>query len=292
MSSRGGWDRERVSYDRDYERDQADRGRDRFDRVVEDDRYTMRGGRGREHSDERHDRRPYDRSYGDDFRQERRFHDDDPRLAPRRDPMPEQDYSRRVVIDRERDREYYRSPSPRRPGFLRRQSSLDTFDRRPLRNFTEREEYPPPARREDIYREDFRAPPYKDIPLPAQEPLPPSRRPRQRFYEDVEVPDPDRFGAERYPERVREREIVRTRRERDDSRETRTTRTRSHRGSSRSSSTSSSSSTSRATTVKNEYPKKGKTRIPAKLVSKRAIIDIGYPFIEEVRHAVSPTVLY
>lgn len=34
-------------------------------------------------------------------------------------------------------------------------------------------------------------------------------------------------------------------------------------------------------TVKSEYPKKGKTRIPARLVSKRALIDLGYPFVEE-----------
>lgn len=30
-----------------------------------------------------------------------------------------------------------------------------------------------------------------------------------------------------------------------------------------------------------EYPKKGKTRIPTRLVSKRALIDLGYPFVEE-----------
>jgi hypothetical protein len=35
--------------------------------------------------------------------------------------------------------------------------------------------------------------------------------------------------------------------------------------------------------TKSEYPKKGKTRIPVRLVSKRALIDIGYPFTEEVR---------
>jgi len=33
--------------------------------------------------------------------------------------------------------------------------------------------------------------------------------------------------------------------------------------------------------VKSEYPKKGKTRIPARLVSKRALEDLGYPFIVE-----------
>ncbi|CRK46621.1 hypothetical protein BN1723_020074, partial [Verticillium longisporum] len=87
------------------------------------------------------------------------------------------------------------------------------------------------------------------------------------------------------PERVREREIIRdksSRRRRDRSRESRTTKTYSHRGSSRSSSTSSrTSSDSGGTAVRSEYPKKGKTRIPARLVSKRALIELGYPFIEE-----------
>lgn len=32
-----------------------------------------------------------------------------------------------------------------------------------------------------------------------------------------------------------------------------------------------------------EYPKKGKTRIPSRLISKRALIDLGYPFTTEVR---------
>lgn len=31
----------------------------------------------------------------------------------------------------------------------------------------------------------------------------------------------------------------------------------------------------------NAYPRKGKTRIPRKLVSERAIIDLGYPYIRE-----------
>jgi hypothetical protein len=45
---------------------------------------------------------------------------------------------------------------------------------------------------------------------------------------------------------------------------------------------SSSSSSDTEVSVKSEFPKKGKTRIPARLVSKRAIIDLGYPFEEEV----------
>lgn len=52
----------------------------------------------------------------------------------------------------------------------------------------------------------------------------------------------------------------------------------------RSSSTSSSSSSEQTTvSVRSEFPKKGKTRMPARLVSKKAIIDLGYPFEEEVR---------
>jgi len=38
-----------------------------------------------------------------------------------------------------------------------------------------------------------------------------------------------------------------------------------------------------------EYPKAGKTRIPARLVSKKAIIELGYPYEEEVRN---PTISY
>jgi hypothetical protein len=42
-------------------------------------------------------------------------------------------------------------------------------------------------------------------------------------------------------------------------------------------------STLRKKRERSEFPKRGKTRMPARLVSKRAIIDLGYPFEEEVR---------
>lgn len=277
MSARGErWDRDRFDYER------ADRGR------YEDDRYYMRGGRGgREHSEERFDR-GYRRAYEDDMVRDRRFHDDEPRFVPRREPPPPApEYERRRVMEQERDRDSYRDDyAPRRPPVLRRQSSLDTFDRRGGgRHFYEHEErYGPPARREDIYRDDHRAPPYTDIPLPKTKALPPPRRPGERYYEDIRIAEPD-FGEDDhrpYPERVEQREIVRTRRRRD-SRESSSTRTRTRRGSSPSSTTTSrSSSSSGGTTVRSEYPKKGKTRIPVRLVSKRALIDLGYPFIEEV----------
>ncbi|GKT50489.1 uncharacterized protein ColSpa_10670 [Colletotrichum spaethianum] len=44
---------------------------------------------------------------------------------------------------------------------------------------------------------------------------------------------------------------------------------------------SNSSRSSVASFHRESYPKKGKTRIPARLVSKRALIDLGYPFVEE-----------
>lgn len=202
-----------------------------------------------------------------------------------------------ITIEKEREREYYQSPSPprrapaARPAFLRRQSSLDTFDRKPLTRFVEREEYGPPARyrerdeyREELYRDDARPPPFTPIPLPRTKALPPPRRYAERDfreYEEIKVAEPDFYGDEDYrgfPERVREREIIRRRR-RSRSKESRAS--HSVRGSVRSDSVSSSSA-SETETVRSEFPKRGKTRMPARLVSKRAIIDLGYPFEEEV----------
>lgn len=265
------WDRDRA-----YERD-------RF----EEDRYSARGsGRGREHSEERFDRRRY---YDDDYVRDRRYYGEEPRFEPRREPARQPEFDRRVVMEKERDREYYRNSSPRRPSFLRRQSSLDTYNRRPLRSvFDQREEYPPPARREDMYRDDYRAPPYTPIPLPKARGLPPPGRREDRLYDDYRPSEPDYPLDDDYrqmPERVREREIIRERDRRDRSRESRATRTHTDRSSSRSSSSSESSSSAGGTTVHSEYPKKGKTKIPVRLVSKRALIDLGYPYVEEVRVA-------
>ncbi|KAM7191270.1 hypothetical protein V8F33_009006 [Rhypophila sp. PSN 637] len=193
----------------------------------------------------------------------------------------------------------FRSPSPPRrapgsggrPGMpLRRPSSLDTFDRASFdrREMVHRErerEYSPAPR-----RDDFRAPPYMDIPLPRHKALPPPRfKEREYFEEEIRVSDPDRFGDDDFHGRservVSEKKIVKTRR-RSRSRESRAT--RSFRSSSRSSSSSSSSATSVTTsrtgttiTARSEYPKKGKTRIPARLISRRALIDMEYPFVEE-----------
>lgn len=279
------WDRNRFTFESARYGDE----RDRDVRFEQGDRYYT--NHGRESSvDDRYERRQYTRPYDDDYvtrdRTERRYYDEEARY---RRPSPPPEFERRVLIEKERERDY-RSPSPppRRPGqLLRRQSSLDTFDRRPAPRFVEREEYGPPAR-----REDYRPERYQPIPLPRSRALPPPRIYAERDYDEIRISEPERYGDDEYrayPERVREREIRRTRRRRDRS-ASRTNRSHTHhsssvRSSSRSSTTTShSSSSSGGTTVKSaksEYPKKGKTRIPARLVSKRALIELGYPYEEE-----------
>jgi hypothetical protein len=113
--------------------------------------------------------------------------------------------------------------------------------------------------------------------------LPPPRR-GPAEYDDIKVAEPDHYGDDHYRpyrDRLQERELVRQRR-RERSRDSHTTRSHRRRSHSRSSASSSRSSSSGGTTIRSEYPKKGKTRIPARLVSKRALIDLRYPYEEEV----------
>jgi len=163
----------------------------------------------------------------------------------------------------------------------------------------EREEYGSPARYREEYRDDVRLPPLTPIPLARTRQLPPPRRYEEKeYYDEIKVAEPDYYGDEEfrgYPERVREREVIRRRRRSRsrDSHRSHSHRSHSHKGHShigsvRSSSVSSSSSSESIVTVRNEFPKKGKTRMPARLVSKQAIIDLGYPFEEEVGKA-TPT---
>ncbi|KAK2008940.1 hypothetical protein LZ32DRAFT_621028 [Colletotrichum eremochloae] len=299
------WDRDRFVYERErdrgypddriprYPEDRAPRYPEERSRYEDRDDYRPPPRRVRDHSDERFDRGPYDRghrgTYDDDLVRDRRYIEED-RYGPRRGEPLDREFDRRLFFEKEPlpQREPQDPYPTRRPTMVRRQSSLDTFDRRPLR-FYEREEYPPPARREDVRpRDDYRAPPYVPIPLPRTRQLGPA--PSQR-YDEIQIAEPGYYGDEEYrgmPERVREREVVKSHRRRDRSRESRvsrSTRKSSHRSSSRSSSTSSrttsTSSSKSTTTIRSTYPKKGKTRIPNRLVSKRALIDLGYPFIEE-----------
>ena len=249
------------------------RDTDRFiyerDRVEEtrSPRSTGRGydpPRARERSvDEIYERRVGNgRFYEDDRVRERTYYNEpeEPRYRPRRES---------VTIEKEREREDYSPPpfrraaAPPRPGLIRRQSSLDTFDRRPLPRFYEREEAGPLARREDV------RPAYVPPPVPRYQTLP--RRYVERDFEEIKISEPDLRDDDYrpYPERVREREIIRTRR-----------RSRSHSLSSRSRSSSSSSASSEEVVIK-KFPRRGKTRMPAKLVSIKAILELGYPYEKE-----------
>jgi hypothetical protein len=252
---------------------------DRFTRETvryEEDRSPRQGSglgpRPRERSvDEVYERRVSGpRGYEEDDRVRERivYDDDEPRYRPKRES---------VTIEKEREREVFNPPPRRapRPGLLRRQSSLDTFDRRPFPRY-EREEYGPPAR-----REDFR-PAYEPPPLPRHRALPPPRRYAERDFEEIKISEPDYYGDEEYrpyPERVREREIIRTRR-----------RSRSRSRESAKSSSSYSTISSEEVVVEKRFPRRGKTRMPAKLVSLKAIIELGYPYEKEA--SVQPFLIH
>jgi len=277
-------DRDRFLYDREREdnRDRYSEIRNRFERD-DDHVYSRVPPRVPSHPPAREpsERRP--RRYEDeeeDFlvRERRRVtYDDEPRYERRRPSPPDSEMDRRSVFI-QREKEKLRSPSPprRRPAqMLRRQSSLDTFDRKPIRHYDR--DYSPPMR-----RDDYRIPPNVPIPLPRSKALPPPRIYSEKdYFDDIRIAEPRRYDGDEYraPERVREKEIIRERRRRSRSRSSRGTSRRSR----SSSSSSSRSSGGTALTAKSEYPKKGKTRIPARLVSKRALIELGYPYTEEVR---------
>lgn len=147
----------------------------------------------------------------------------------------------------------YRRP---RPQFIRRQSSLDTYDRRQMPR----------------YGDEYRLPADVPIPLPIRRPEPP----RERVYEDYESryrgPEEDytdirvreeRRGEHREQSRMRSRSVIRRRRE---------------------NSVSSKSSESSFEDVKHSsiIGRKGRTRLPRRLAHKSAVIQLGLPFEEEV----------
>ena len=163
-------------------------------------------------------------------------------------------YRRRADLERELDPLPVRRPP--RPQFIRRQSSLDTFDRRPMPR----------------YGDEYRIPPEVPVPLPIRRPASPPRRYREReIVEEVYKGD---------HERLDEYDDVRVKRD------------RSRRGSRaatsvRDPSSDSSSSFERvekasvARSTKQDRGRKGKTRMPKRLAEKKAIIDLGYTFEEE-----------
>ncbi|KAJ5154770.1 uncharacterized protein N7500_010209 [Penicillium coprophilum] len=144
-----------------------------------------------------------------------------------------------VAYDRSRRRDD--SPSFRRPQLIRRQSSLDTFDRIPRRKMEQLD-----AR--------ARAPRAPRIPVvaPPRPRFSPGRYREREVYEDIRIAEPEYYGDEEFRD-IRDRDMVDRRRR--------------------------SSSTVRR--HEKPYPRKGKTRIPRHLAHIHAIMDLGYPFKEE-----------
>lgn len=224
------------------------------ERFEERDRYASGGGSRRRESS------------ADDFhfsgrptRAPERFEEKDRFFAEERYGPPARRPARRQnrYYEEEEIDSFESSPEPRggqmipfggrraapRPGMIRRQSSLDTFDRKPLPRYRE----PPP--------------PPEVIAMPA-----PSRRwrspPRyERDYEDIRVED-DFYGGGEF-RGYKEREIETTRRRRGSEGETKQR---------------------EVFEVEEEkpFPRKGITRMSTRLVNKRAIIELGYSFEEEV----------
>jgi len=298
----------------DQERDRRPGSPPRRSRGHFDDQFPPPGPppRGRTYDDGHVAReRDRDRQYYEDERYSTPQPQSPPRFAPRRAPGADQKhehehtYERRTsVLEREREKDVdarSRPGSPQsRPMGPRRTSSFDGHDRRPINRLYERERYGPPARREDNHPPPPPSP-VSQAPLPRTRGLSPPDRQRyddMPYYNEIKIAERGRSDNDEfhiYPERVREREreVVRTTRRRSRSRDSYTTATastargRSRRSGSpsRSSGTASSrsSSSSRScSTVRSEYPKKGRTKIPARLVSVRALIELGYPFTEQV----------
>lgn len=170
-----------------------------------------------------------------------------------------------------------RPSAPPRPAMVRRQSSVDRID------FERRQ-----SRR---YYDDYRPPP----------PAPPAdyRRPRQDsryYYDDVRVSDPDYYGDDGFRE-YREREWVRTRSRNDSPSPDRRAPTAASIRSSRHSEFVEAAPpeeerveehfeervVEEEKVVEKPYPRRGKTRMPKRLVHTKVLFDLGYSFYEEVR---------
>ncbi|KZF25391.1 hypothetical protein L228DRAFT_258823 [Xylona heveae TC161] len=247
------WDPERFMRERDlFERSRNPPrelvlGRRRGDSI--DDRSGGRGTRFEEHDRIVEEDRPGRGRRKSIYYEDDRISFESPPPPPSRGALAPYRGARHEPIAEKYGRPMRRGPAPpSRPQFVRRQSSLDTFDRRPMPRYGDRE-------RE---REEYLPPLDTPIPLPRRRRSPPIAY-EERDYEEIRVPDPEYYAEEDF------REF----RERDKSR---------HRSRSRF-----AVKEGRATEEEpeREFPRRGKTRMPKRLVSKRAILELGYPFEEE-----------
>ena len=297
------WDRDRF----ERMRGGGGRGRDEHDhyRFQEHDRYP--GGRRDIDFHENIDRR------GPPVAVRERFREDDVRFGgPSRsrtelfhEPTPSEianqalaPYRRKSVVAKDIDLSLT-SRRPARPQYIRRQSSLDTFDRRPLPRYGD---YERDHERDYYERDEWRPPANVPIPLPIRERR--RERPREEDFEEVRYREYEREaprGREREEfrevEKFREYEREPRREEREDFREVEVKREKSVRRSARSRSraarsiaatsvrspsSGSSSSFEEVTLERANVGRKGRTRMPKRLVKKQAVVNLGYPYEEEV----------
>lgn len=165
-------------------------------------------------------------------------------------PMVPFDRRRRPSINAER---VYGPPARRpagMPALIRRQSSLDTFDRKPTPRYGDRLREPP----ETIV-----------FPVPGRRRRSPPRVFEREYDEEIRVAEPEYYGDENF-RGYKEREVSTLRRRRAGSEV--------------------EFQEKESLEVEEEpeqpYPRKGKTKMPRRLVNKRAIIELGYAFEEEV----------
>lgn len=256
------WDRDK--FERFSRRSGPVEERDSF-RFEEHDRYAPARGRREVEVDERIDRRgPRTR-----VEERERYYEEDRTDRPRRRQTDFLDeptvseianralapYRRKSIIEKDLEPPVRR---PGRPQFLRRQSSLDTFDRKPY------------ARYGDQEKDEWRPPTNVPIPLPIRERRrsPSRRRYREDDFEEIRYKDVE--PREEYRE-------IEVRREKSTRRRSRSRTSRRTAPSAR----SSTSSFEEVSPVREPIGKRGKTRMPKRLVKKQAVIELGYPFEEE-----------
>ena len=238
--------------------------RERGDRTVvaERDRYTSEDRRGVHRQDFAEDdyyshRGPQGREYEDDHFYEREERYGPPARRTERKYYEEDDYEHYEPSPR---RAGGRRPAPPRPGMLiRRQSSLDTFDRRPPPRYHEPEVITVPQPRRDRVGERHRYEP---------------RYAEHDYYdeEDIRIAEPDRYGDDRF-RGWKEREVETIRRRNppvsnfEEVKEIEET----------------------EVIEEKPWPRRGKTRMSARLVNKRALVQLGYPYEDEFSEHVCST---
>ena len=279
---RGGgerWDPERFAREREIiERYKSGGGsvaeRDRFEETDRVERHLSpptRGGRRRESSAdefysrrerapapprfEERDRFVVEEKYGPPARRSRgslgRFFEEEienEEINPVRGQMvPFEKRRQSIVVERNSGALERRGPP--RPTFIRRQSSLDTFDRKPMPRYGDRWREPPEVIAIPAGGHRRRSPP----------------RYVERDFEEIRIAEPDYYGDEEF-RGYREREVstVRTRK-RDEEVEIKER-----------------EEFEVEEEPEKDAPRRGKTRMPMRLINKRVIIELGYPFEEEV----------